>query len=95
MLEDIEKLNVHANTLTKTRQVVKFKYGHTWVLSLVKTFTKNHEPIRPAITRFATLFLTLRSIYKQKKAIVVMFSLEIWCLITWAKKPEGVKARRF
>ena len=29
MLEDIGKLNVHANTLAKARQVVKFIYGHT------------------------------------------------------------------
>ena len=66
MLENIEKLNVHANTLDKARQVVKFIHGHTWVLSLMKKFTKNHELIRLAITRFATSFITLQSIYKQK-----------------------------
>ena len=70
------KLNVHANTLAKARQVVKFIYGHTWVLSLMRTFTKNHELICPTITRFTTLFFTLQSIYKQKQAIVAMFSLE-------------------
>ena len=43
MLEDIGKLNGHANILAKARQVVKFIYGHTWVLSLMRTFTKNHE----------------------------------------------------
>ena len=93
MLEDIGKLNVHANTLAKARQVVKFIYGHTWVLSLMRTFTKNHELIRPAITRFATSFLTLQSTYKKKQVIVAMFSSEKWGLSTWAKKPEGVKAR--
>ena len=41
MLEDIEKLNVHGITFSRTRQVVKFMYGHTWVLSLMRTFTKN------------------------------------------------------
>ncbi|RVW82349.1 hypothetical protein CK203_045084 [Vitis vinifera] len=40
MLEDIGKLNVHATTLSRARQVVKFIYGHTWVLSLMRTFTK-------------------------------------------------------
>ncbi|RVX13588.1 hypothetical protein CK203_010298 [Vitis vinifera] len=69
MLEDIGKLNVHATTLSRARQVVKFIYGHTWVLSLMRTFTKNHELIRPAITRFATAFLTLQSLYKQKQAL--------------------------
>ena len=33
MLDDIGKLNVHANTLSKARQVVKFIYGHTWLLA--------------------------------------------------------------
>ncbi|RVW74230.1 hypothetical protein CK203_055979 [Vitis vinifera] len=86
MLEDIGKLNVHATTLSRARQVVKFIYGHTWVLSLMRTFTKNHELIRPAITRFATAFLTLQSIYKQKQALIAMFSSEKWCSSTWAKK---------
>ncbi|XP_034676511.1 uncharacterized protein LOC117907178 [Vitis riparia] len=93
MLEDVGKLNVHANTLLQARQVVKFIYGHTWVLSLMRTFTKNHELIRPAITRFATAFLTLQSLYKQKQALIAMFFSEKWCSSTWAKKVEGVKTR--
>ncbi|KAL6318501.1 hypothetical protein AAG906_000579 [Vitis piasezkii] len=93
MLEDIGKLNVHATTLSRARQVVKFIYGHTWVLSLMRTFTKNHELLRPTITRFATAFLTLQSLYKQKQALIAMFSSEKWCLSTWAKKVEGVKTQ--
>ena len=93
MLKDIGKLNVHATTLSQARQVVKFIYGHTWVLSLMRTFTKNHELLRPAITWFAIAFLTLQSLYKQKQALIAMFSSEKWCSITWAKKIEGVKTR--
>ncbi|XP_019080698.2 uncharacterized protein LOC109123935 [Vitis vinifera] len=93
MLEDIGKLNVHATILSRARQVVKFIYGHTWVLSLMRTFTKNHELIRPTITWFATAFLTLQSLYKQKQALIAMFSSEKWCSSTWAKKVEGVKTR--
>ena len=59
MLEDIGKLNVHATTLSRARQVMKFIYEHTWVLSLMRTFTKNHELLHLAITRFAIAFLTL------------------------------------
>ncbi|RVW97199.1 hypothetical protein CK203_029942 [Vitis vinifera] len=83
---DIGKLNVHATTLSRARQVVKFIYGHTWVLSLMRTFTKNHELLCPAITRFATAFLTLQSLYKQKQALIAMFSSKKWCSSTWAKK---------
>ena len=93
MLEDIGKVNVHDTTLARARQVVKFIYGHTWVLSLMRTFTKNHELLRPAIIRFVTSFLTLQSLYKQKQALKAMFSSEKWCSSKWAKKVEGVKAR--
>ena len=40
ILEDVGKLNVHNNKLLRARQVVKFIYRHTWVLSLMRTFTK-------------------------------------------------------
>ena len=76
MLEDIRKVNVYATTLARARQVVKFIYGHTWDLSLMRTFTKNHEILRPTITRFATSFLTLQSLYKQKQSLIAMFSSE-------------------
>ncbi|RVW12213.1 hypothetical protein CK203_084290 [Vitis vinifera] len=93
--EDIGKLYVHATTLSRVLQVVNFIYGHTWVLSLMRTFTKNHGLLRPAITRFATAFaitrfaiafLTLQSLYKQNKALIAMFSSEKWCSSTLAKK---------
>ena len=93
MLEDIEKVNVHGTTLARARQVVKFIYGHTWVLSLMRTFIKNHELLRLTITRFATSFLTLQSLYKQKQALIAMFSSEKLCSSKWAKKVKGVKAR--
>ena len=35
ILEDVGKLNVHNNKLLRARQVVKFIYRHTWVLSLM------------------------------------------------------------
>lgn len=47
----------------------------------------------PAITRFATEFLTLQSLYKQKQALITMFSSSAWCSSTWVKKAEGIKAK--
>ena len=104
MLEDVEKLNVHVNALLRPMQVMKFIYGHTWVLSLMRTFTKNHGLLRPAITRFATAFaitrfaiafLTLQSLYKQKQALITMFSSEKWCSSTWAKKVERCENSKY
>ena len=74
MLDDVGKLNVHANTLLRARQMVKFIYGHSWVLSLMRTFTKNHKLIRPPITWFATAFLTLQSRCKMDSATSSAFT---------------------
>ncbi|XP_028094883.1 uncharacterized protein LOC114294889 [Camellia sinensis] len=51
MLEDIGKLKVCDQTLSLSRQVVKFIYGHCWVLSMMRSFTKNSELLRPVVTR--------------------------------------------
>ncbi|CAL8153282.1 unnamed protein product [Prunus armeniaca] len=78
MLEDISKMKVFEDTIRLAKQVVKFIYGHTWVLALMRSFTKNKEIIRPTITRFATSYLTLQSIYKQKQPLQAMFSSREW-----------------
>ena len=59
----------------------------------MKTFTKNHELIHPTITRFAIAFLTFQNLYKQKEALITMFSFEKWYSSRWAKNVEGVKAQ--
>lgn len=43
ILEDIWKLKSYAYTLAQAKLVVKFIYGHSWVLSLMRTFTKNNK----------------------------------------------------
>ena len=74
LMLDVGKLNVHANTLLRARQMVKFIYGHSWVLSLMRTFKKNHKLIRPPITWFATAFLTLQSRCKMDSATSSAFT---------------------
>lgn len=58
----------------------------------MRSFTKDVELIRPAITRFAITFLTLQSIYKQKQPLQILFSSEAWCSNQWAKMPKVIKA---
>ncbi|KAM5551456.1 hypothetical protein ABKV19_026341 [Rosa sericea] len=78
MLEDISKLKVFETTIQRAKQIVKFIYGHTQVLSIMRKFTGDKEIIRPAVTRFATSFLSLQSLYKQKEALISMFSSKDW-----------------
>ncbi|XP_050380051.1 uncharacterized protein LOC126797469 [Argentina anserina] len=93
MLEDISKLIIFEKTFASARKVVKFLYCHTWVLSLMREFTNNSEIIRSAVTRFATSFLTLQSIYNQKQPLQMMFNSKKWIDGPFVKSHEGIGAR--
>ncbi|KAL6531369.1 hypothetical protein OROMI_027732 [Orobanche minor] len=60
----------------------------------MRKHTNDKELLRPAVTRFATAFLTLQSMYKQKRALEVMFSSDEWVTSAQAKKTEGKVAKR-
>ncbi|KAF8400142.1 hypothetical protein HHK36_013438 [Tetracentron sinense] len=49
--------------------------------------------VRPAVTRFATCFLTLKSVYQQKTGLITMFGSEDWQRSPYAKRPDGVRVR--
>ena len=59
MLEDIGKLDWVKNTVDHAKSITKFIYNHSWILSMMRKHTGGRDIIRPAITRFATHFLTL------------------------------------
>lgn len=78
MLEDIGKLDWVRNTVDHAKSITKFIYNHTWVLSLMRKHTGGKDIIRPAITRFATHFLTLQSMLSQHRNLQKMFSSDEW-----------------
>ncbi|XP_042401412.1 uncharacterized protein LOC121991481 [Zingiber officinale] len=80
MLEDIAKLKIFSDTIEHAKMVVKFLYGHGTILSLMRKYTNGKEILRPAVTRFATSFLTLQSMYKVKRPLEQMFASEDWCV---------------
>ena len=51
--------------------------------------TDGTEFVRPAITRFATNFLTLQSLIQQMANLRKMFSCDEWNASQWSKKAEG------
>ncbi|PIA40710.1 hypothetical protein AQUCO_02400047v1 [Aquilegia coerulea] len=60
-LRDIGKMKVFKETLDAAKNAIKFIYGHSIILAMMREFKGNKEIIRLAITRFATGFLTLQS----------------------------------
>ena len=75
MFEKIGELPQHKNALLKTKRVSNFIYRHPLVLDLMRTYGKS-EIVGPTVTRFATTFLTLQSIYQLKQPLEAMFTSE-------------------
>eukprot|EP00253_Pinus_taeda_P023211 PITA_23211 len=63
MLEDIGKISFVKNIVDSSKSITKLIYNHASVLSLMRKFTNNNkELVRPAITQFATSFISLQSL---------------------------------
>ena len=71
------------------RGVTKYIYNHPWVLSLMRKTTKGKDLVRPTMTRFATLFLTLQSILDHILSLKRMFVCVDWVASSYSKKPKG------
>jgi hypothetical protein len=90
VLEDFEKkINMHTTTITKGWKICTYIYSRTLPLSWLREFTKGRELIRPAITRFATAYLTLGCLHELKGALVNMFSSNKWRGSKFAATKEG------
>ncbi|KAG6653033.1 hypothetical protein CIPAW_05G046600 [Carya illinoinensis] len=62
-------------TIKKEKKITKFIYNHAWVLALMsKYFTKSHDLCRPAVTRFATNFLSIQCLLLFKKELRQIYS---------------------
>jgi hypothetical protein len=90
MLEDIGKLPWIKTIIEKGRSVCKFIYNHTWVLNLMRKYTNDKELSRPGVTRFATNFLTLKSLLISKGGLRRMFVSEDWTASSYAKTSAGI-----
>ncbi|XP_023878095.2 uncharacterized protein LOC111990539 [Quercus suber] len=76
--------------IKKAKKITKFIYNHGVVLDLMRQdFTNGKELCRPAITRFATNFLSLQSMLRFKKELRQMFTCDKWLSYPHAKTAVG------
>ncbi|KAG5034983.1 hypothetical protein JHK87_009893 [Glycine soja] len=94
MLEDIGKLPLIRKTIRRAINLVGFIYAHSSTLSLLRNFTNKRELVRHAITRFATSYLTLERLHKEKANIRKMFTSDEWTLNKLSKEPKGKEATK-
>ncbi|CAN1799331.1 hypothetical protein LINPERHAP1_LOCUS22073 [Linum perenne] len=84
-----KKLPIHKTTIAKGRKITNYIYGRAMLISMLKDFTKGGELIRPALTRFATAYLTLGCLSEHKGDLMSMFSSETWRKSTFSTTREG------
>jgi hypothetical protein len=91
MLEDMRKLPWIKEIIDLAQSVTIiyiyiYIYNHTYVLSLMRQFTGNRELVRPAITRFATNFISLQSLLKSMLDLQRMFLFNEWAACVYSTK---------
>jgi hypothetical protein len=94
MLEDIGKQEWIKNIVEHAKCITKYIYNHSWVLNLMRKNIEGRELVRPAITRFATHFLTLQSLISQAQNLKKMFSSDEWNESRWARKQDGKDTKK-
>jgi hypothetical protein len=67
------KLDWIKETIDSVRSITKFIYNHASVLSMMRQFTGDKELVRPAITCFATSFISLQSLLNSRWELQTMF----------------------
>ncbi|XP_066381394.1 uncharacterized protein, partial [Miscanthus floridulus] len=77
MLEEIGNLKEFKKPIARAKCVTTFIYRHGRILSLMREKT-GADLVRPAATRFATSFLTLKSLHKHRDALKALFVSEEW-----------------
>ncbi|KAL9678287.1 hypothetical protein QQ045_016130 [Rhodiola kirilowii] len=89
MLEDIGKISRIKGTIKSAIVLNSYIYNHVGVLNLMRKYTNKRELLRPAITRFATTFITFKSLYDQKANLRRMFTLDDWRKTKWSNEVGG------
>ncbi|XP_077240510.1 uncharacterized protein LOC143881362 [Tasmannia lanceolata] len=90
ILEDFVKIKWVGECMDKGKRITKFIYNRTWLLNLMrKEFTEGKELVRPAVTRFATSFVTLQSLLDHRAGLKRLFQSNKWISSRIAKLEEG------
>jgi len=92
ILSNFGKEDLVKTTVAHASGITKYLYNHCFPLYLMRKFTKGHEILRPAQTRFATNFIALQSIYKHKTGLHAMVISNEWTTCAYYKE---LKAKEF
>ncbi|XP_058742252.1 uncharacterized protein LOC131614710 [Vicia villosa] len=88
-LEDIGKNKSIQNLLSESKMVTTFIYNHTYNVSLMKKYTGGRDIVCLGVTRFATQFLILQAIVRQREYLENMFNSEEFRKTKHGKEKKG------
>ncbi|XP_019157446.1 PREDICTED: uncharacterized protein LOC109154013 [Ipomoea nil] len=92
MLESIAGLPRFKKVLDQAKSLTIFIYAHHKTLAMMRTYTKKRDIVRPGVTRFASAFLTLQSLYGKKTELRAMFTSNEWDECKFVKSIKGKDA---
>jgi len=89
MLDDIGNLKEFKKTITRGKRVANFIYRHGRILSAMREKTNGKEIVRPGATRFATSYLSLKSLHKLMEGVKALFTCPEWYASNLSKTKVG------
>lgn len=72
-----------------------FIYTHIAVVNMMRKFTNEKNLHRPAVTRFATSFITLSQYHKQRNNLRKMVTSQEWNNSKWSKETSAKKVTSY
>jgi len=88
LLQDIGEIKQFNITINSAKKVSRFLYKHGRLLDLMRQKIGG-DLVRPAVTRFATSYLTLASMYKHKNGLRNLVVSEEWHNNSLSRSAEG------
>lgn len=88
LLEDIGKIKDFNTCINMAKKVSRFVYKHGRVLDLMREKIGG-DLVRPAVTRFATSFLTLASMHRHRNGLRNLFVSDEWHALSFSTSQEA------
>ena len=88
MFEDISKRESVFNLITNARNITNFIYNHGWSLATMRKVCGG-DMVRPGATRFATNYIALASLLKNRVDLKKIFISDEWASHKLSQKTIG------
>ncbi|XP_016192904.1 uncharacterized protein LOC107633819 [Arachis ipaensis] len=89
ILKDISSMAHISSLATRTSKITVFVYNHMIFLSWLRKRPHWREIVRPGATRFATVFITLKSIFDRKKDLQALVVDSIFTYHKFGRSATG------